>query len=115
MEIGGFSDSDGELRLVVPFPAWEDFLTLALEEIRHCGAASKHVTRRMCALLSDLLEVAPLDRHPGLLRERARLEAAIARSFSDGEEMMLASVEDRQGIGAPRKRHTRVETVQRGG
>ena len=98
----------------MPFPAWEDFLTLALEEIRHCGATSKHVLRRLCALLSDLLEVAPPDRHAALLREQARLETVIARSFSDPDEMMLASVEDRQGIGAPRKRYTRVETAQRG-
>ena len=88
-------------------------------------ARERHVSRgkllprdRVDGLLdpgSPFLEVAPLDLHPGLLRERASLDAVIARSFSDGEERMLASVEDRQGIGAPRKRNTRVDTIQRGG
>jgi hypothetical protein len=100
--------------VVVPFPAWEDFLTLAFEEIRHFGGGSKHGTRRLRALLSDLLEAAPPERRRALRREQERLDNVIARSFSDPDELMLASVEDRQGIGAPRKRHTRCETAQSG-
>jgi uncharacterized membrane protein len=102
LEIGHFCDSHGDLRLVVPFPAWEDFLTLALEEIRHYGASSKQVMRRMGALLSDLIEALPPERRKALRREQDRLRAVITRSFTD-DEVMLACVEDRQGIGAPRK------------
>jgi uncharacterized membrane protein len=111
LEIGEFRNADGELRLIVPFPEWEDFLTLALEEIRHYGAGSKHVMRRMRALLSDLMEAAPPERGLTLRRQQERLEKVIASSFSDPDELMLASVEDRQGIGAPRKRHARFERV----
>ena len=40
LEIGEFRDRDGQLRLVVPSPTWEDFLRLAFDEIRYCGARS---------------------------------------------------------------------------
>ncbi len=111
LEIGACRNADGDLRLVVPFPAWEDFLMLALEEIRHYGAGSRHVMRRMHALLSDLIEVAPAERCPALRREQERLEATTARSFSDREETLLAGIEDRQGIGSPRRRHARAEAA----
>src|SRR6185503_14996696 len=45
LETGSFTDPDYTLRLVVPFPTWEDLLTLALEEIRHYGASSVQVMR----------------------------------------------------------------------
>jgi len=32
---------------VVPHPTWEDFLRLAFDEIRFCGATSVQVMRRM--------------------------------------------------------------------
>lgn len=103
LEIGGFRDGTGNLRLVVPLPAWEDFLTLAVEEIRHYGASSKHVMRRMQALFSELTDAVPPERRAALRREQERLEGVIARSFSDADEMLLARVADRQGIGAPTK------------
>jgi uncharacterized membrane protein len=103
LEIGAFCDDDGDLRLVLSVPAWEDFVTLALEEIRSYGASSEQVMRRMGALLSDLLHVLPEERHDALRRQKDRLRAAIARSFADDESVMLASVEDRQGLGAPRR------------
>ena len=109
LEIGSFRDSEGTLRLTVPFPEWEDFLMLALEEIRHYGAESKHVMRRMGALLSDLIASVPPERRPALEREHTRLEAVIARSFADHDEVLLAAVEDRQGIGSPRKHRAGVE------
>jgi uncharacterized membrane protein len=113
LEIGAFRDGAGSLRLAVPFPDWEDFLMLALEEIRHYGAQSKHVMRRMTALLADLLDGVPAERRRAVRREQERLETVIARSFPDHDEMALAGVEDRQGIGSPRRRH-RVGAAHRG-
>ena len=40
LDIGAFCDRGGNLRLFLPFPAWEDFLRLAFEEIRAYGANS---------------------------------------------------------------------------
>jgi uncharacterized membrane protein len=104
LEAGAYRDQDGALRLVVPYPSWDDFLTLAFDEIRHCGAGSLQVMRRMKALAADLIATLPTERHPSLLRHQRRLDATIASSFQDVEDQMAASVEDRQGLGTPRKR-----------
>jgi uncharacterized membrane protein len=102
LELGTVCDSEGILRLVVPHPTWEDFLRLAFEEIRFCGATSVQVMRRMRAMISDLIAALPQERHPALEHHRERLNATIARSFSDEEEKLEASAEDRQGLGVPR-------------
>ena len=59
LDIGKYRDDHGTLHLVVPFPTWDDFLRLALDEIRYCGASSVQVMRRMNALINNLLQVSP--------------------------------------------------------
>ena len=99
LEMGRFPDPQGELRLVVPFPTWEDFLRLALDEIRYYGRDSVQVMRRMKALVKSLLEVLPAERHPALLHWDERLQGSIARTFEDVHDKRDASVADRQGLG----------------
>jgi uncharacterized membrane protein len=99
LEIGAFTDRAGTLRLLAPLPSWDDFLLLALDEIRAYGADSVQVMRRMKALIKNLTEVLPADRHPSLRHWEARLKGSIARSFEDAEEKRDASVADRQGLG----------------
>ena len=99
LDIGAYDDDAGRLRLVVPFPAWDDFLLLALDEIRACGAGSVQVMRRMKALIKNLTEVLPPERHDALRRWEQRLQSTIARSFADIQEKKDASVADRQGLG----------------
>jgi uncharacterized membrane protein len=103
LEIGGFRDSDGKLRLVVPFPAWDDLLRLAFDEVCSYGANSVQVMRRMNALIGDLIPAVPENRRPAIRYWDVRLKALIARSFADGEERMEASKEDRQGLGISRE------------
>ena len=103
LEIGVFRGRDGEVRLVVPFPVWEDFLCLAFDEIRFYGATSIQVMRRMNALIADLISLLPEKRHAALRGWEARLQATIERSFADAEEKAEASMEDRQGLGIPRR------------
>jgi len=103
LEIGAICDRTGTLRLVTPYPSWEDFLTLAFDEIRLYGSGSIQVMRRMKALASDLIDFLPPERHKPLVRQQKRLDATIARSFETAEEKREASVEDRQGLGVPRK------------
>jgi len=62
LEIGEFRDSTVHLRLLVPCPGWEDFLRLAFDEIRYCGARSVQVMRRMESLVSDLSSHLPEER-----------------------------------------------------
>jgi uncharacterized membrane protein len=108
LEIGEFRDTEGQLRLVVPLPTWEDYLRLAFDEIRYCGARSVQVMRRMKALVNDLSSRLPEDRSPALRHWEERLQTTIARSFEDAEEKQEASVEDRQGLGVPRREAAKV-------
>jgi uncharacterized membrane protein len=107
LEIGEFRDRDGQLRLIVPYPSWEDFLRLAFDEIASYGARSVQVMRRMTALVNDLTSRLPQDRHAALHHWGKRLQSTIARSFEGIEEKEEASVEDRQGLGIPRKRQAK--------
>jgi uncharacterized membrane protein len=103
LEVGAVRDTSGTLRLVVPVPSWEDFIILAFDEIRLYGAKSVQVMRRMKALASDLIAALPKERHAPLRHYQGRLDATIARSFEDAEEKRDASIEDRQGLGLPRR------------
>ncbi len=104
LEIGAYRDDAQRLRLVIQFPAWADFLTLGLEEIRLCGATSIQVMRRMEAMIADLMATLPPERQAALRYCQQRLDATIARSFADDADRREASIEDRQGLGAPRER-----------
>ncbi len=110
LEIGRYRDGDGKLRLVVPFPTWDDLLRLAFDEICFYGATSVQVMRRMNALVADLSRAVPKERRPALEFWDGRLKAIIARSFVDSEERLEASKQDRQGLGAPRQ-HSPVDVV----
>ena len=101
LDVGGIRDAQGALRVVVPYPTWNDLLLLALDEIRSCGASSLQVMRRMNALIANLTEVLPAERHPALRHVAKRLKGTVARSFADLEEQQDASVADRQGLGIP--------------
>ena len=72
---GAHLDEDGELRLYVPSACWDDHVALALDEIRHWGAGSLQVQRRLRTLLLDLLEVAPPGRRRALARQLELLDA----------------------------------------
>ena len=104
LEIGVLRDGGGALRLVVSYPAWEDFLALAFDEIRYCGAKSVQVMRRMKAFAADLISALPPERQAALRHHQERLDATIAAAFPDAAEKDDASIEDRQGLGIPRRR-----------
>ncbi|MGA3315306.1 MAG: DUF2254 domain-containing protein [Candidatus Korobacteraceae bacterium] len=103
LEIGKYRDGDDALRLVVPFPTWDDLVRLAFDEICYYGATSAQVMRRMNALVADLTRAVPEERRATLEHWNGRLKTTIARSFADGEERLDASTEDRQGFGVPRQ------------
>ena len=103
VEIGTYPDRQGQLRLVVPFPTWEDFLCLAFDEICRYGATSVQVMRRMNALISDLESAVPLERREGLKRWKLNLAASIKKHFDDPDDQQRASTADRQGLGTSRR------------
>jgi len=98
----GVRDASGRLRVVVPVPGWEDFLVLAFDEIRFCGANSIQVMRRMRALILDLMEHVPPSRQAALRRYLERVDNGIRRAFEDGDDRRDALAEDRQGLGLSR-------------
>jgi uncharacterized membrane protein len=102
LEIGAYPDDSGRIRLIIPFPSWDDFLRLSFEEILSYGARSVQVMRRMKALIADLLTVVAPERRAGLQYWQGRLQTSITRSFEDAEEKLSASGEDRQGLGVTR-------------
>jgi uncharacterized membrane protein len=103
VEIGTYRDPQGQLRLVIPFPTWDDFLCLAFDEICRYGATSVQVMRRMNALISDLESAVPLERREGLKRWKLNLAASIKKHFDDPDDQQRASTADRQGLGISRR------------
>jgi uncharacterized membrane protein len=104
LSAGRVRDGRGSLRLVFPVPTWEDFLVLAFDEIRYCGANSIQVMRRLRALLQDLKEHVPPERRPALQRYLTRVDNGIRRTFEDADDRKDALEEDRQGLGLSRER-----------
>jgi uncharacterized membrane protein len=102
LDAGRVEDGRGSLRLVLPTPKWEDFLVLAFDEIRYCGATSIQVMRRMRALLRDLREHVPPGRRPALDRYLERVDNGIRRTFDDVDDRNDALEPDRQGLGLSR-------------
>jgi uncharacterized membrane protein len=96
---GSVADGRGRLRLVYPTPQWEDFVALAVSEIRHFGANSIQVARRLRAMLEHLAGALPEPRVPPLREELAMLEGAIERAFPEAKDRERAQIGDLQGIG----------------
>ncbi len=97
-------DESGAVRLVFPTPTWEDYLTLAFDEIRHFGSSSVQVMRRMKAALVGLAEALPSqERVEAVRRYLEHLDRVIGASPFDVEDKRMARQEDRQGIGLSRQ------------
>ncbi len=92
-------DRSGAVRLAYRTPDWEDFVCLAVTEIRHFGGPSIQVARRLRAMLENLTEVLPPERTALLHRELALLHRSAGRFFSELEDQALADVSDLQGVG----------------
>ena len=92
----------GTLRLVCPAPTWDDFVSLAIDEIRFYGANSFQVMRRLRALLADLEPVVPPERKAAVQLAKLRTEESVIRTFAEARDLEEAQQMDRQGIGLSR-------------
>lgn len=99
LETGCVPDAAGRLRLVYRTPDWEDFVYLAVTEIRQFGAESIQVVRRLKAMLEDLIRRLPEPRSQLLRRELERLHKSADRFFIDAEDRAFADISDLQGVG----------------
>jgi uncharacterized membrane protein len=94
-------DDGGRVRVVIPTLDWDDFLTLAVTEIRQYGASSIQVLRRLRAMLEDLRDSVLPEHRRAIDAELGRLDATVHRSFGGTEDLEAAGTADRQGIGSP--------------
>jgi uncharacterized membrane protein len=99
LDDGQVRDARGALRLVYRTPDWEDFVLLAVTEIRQFGATSIQVARRLRAMLESLIETLPAERTALLRRELTLLQRTVERAFSDPEDRARANTGDFQGVG----------------
>jgi uncharacterized membrane protein len=105
LDAGCVRDDQGHLRLVFPTPTWEDYLTLAFDEIRQYGASSVQVMRRLRSALVGLADsVTEAERKDVIQRYLSHLNLVVEQSVLDAEDQVMALQEDRQGLGLSRQR-----------
>jgi uncharacterized membrane protein len=105
LDTGTVRDATGRLRLVYRTPDWEDFVYLAVTEIRHFGCDSIQIARRLRAMLENLIQTLPETRARLLREEITLLERSTARSFAEPEDRALAEISDVQGVGGRREKN----------
>ena len=93
-------DAAGRVRLVYRTPAWEDFVRLAVTEIRHFGGQSIQIARRLRAMLENLIQTLPETRAPLLRDELDLLDRSAERFFPEPEDRAMAGISDSQGVGS---------------
>ncbi len=104
LDAGRAADGDGALRLIFPTPTWEDYLTLAFDEIRHLGSSPVQVMRRMRSALVGLADsLLSQKRAEAARRYLEHLDRVVEASSFDVEDRRMARQEDRQGIGLSRQ------------
>ena len=100
---GLLHDPSGRVVVRYPAPTWDTFLALAVDEILLYGGGSLQVTRRLRAMLEDLLADTDQARWPAISAKLSALQRATRRAFPDKAEEREAAEPDRQGIGSPRR------------
>ncbi len=100
----GFAkDAAGTIRLVFPFCSWEDFVVLAVTEIRHYGGLNPQVTRRLQAMYGYLLNVLPEPRKAAIRREVLLLRQTVEQCYPNQQDREIAATADLQGFGPSRR------------
>ena len=92
-------DGSGEVRLVFRTPDWDDFVQLSCREIRLYGVENYQVSRRMRAMIENLVQVLPSTRSAALLTELTLLDRSLDRLNMQPDDLALARIPDFQGLG----------------
>lgn len=82
---GILADGDGVIRLEVPAWTWDDYVALALDEIRHWGAGSLQLSRQLGLLIDDLLTVVDEARAGPLRAQRRLLNRRVSEDLPEAE------------------------------
>jgi len=102
LDTGRVYDGAGKLRLKYRTPDWEDFVLLAITEIRQYGRESIQIVRRMRALLQNLIETVPPQRAVLLRAELETISRGVEVDFRDAEDRVRAGAGDSLGVGGGR-------------
>jgi len=92
-------DADGRLRVIFRTPGWDDFVHLACCEIRFYGASNVQIARRLRAMLFNLGNTLPAERHAALRQELELLDAMLEKLYLLPADLALARIADSQGLG----------------
>ncbi|HMG33749.1 MAG TPA: DUF2254 domain-containing protein [Blastocatellia bacterium] len=103
LDEGVIRDEHGRIVFMYRTPDWEDFVKLAVTELRQFGGSSIQIVRRLRAMLENLIETLPQERTVPLRPELALLDRTAER-FVDPEDRELAAVGDSQGLGGTGQR-----------
>ena len=98
-EEGQVRDAQGSVRLLYRLPDGDDFISLAVTEVRQFGGTSIQVARRLRALLQDLIRTLPEGRAAVLRLELNLLDRSAQRFFVEAEDQAMADVSDFRGVG----------------
>jgi uncharacterized membrane protein len=105
-------DTAGIPRVVLPSPGWEDYISVALDEIRLYRTGAMQVTRRLISLLQRLIAELPEPRRAAAADRLDRLHRSIQQAYPDPGDQAQASIPDPQGLGMSAREP--VTTAQRG-
>jgi uncharacterized membrane protein len=82
---GEHRDRAGAIRLVEPTPTWDDYLELALTEIRVYGVGSPFVVGEMRRILDELRDLAPSARRPAVDHQLDLIEQSVSTDSGTSE------------------------------
>ena len=99
LSTGTLCDESGQVRVIIRTPGWQDYVLLAVSEIRHYGANSIQVMRRLRGMLEYLIATLPPVRAHCLRQQLDLLNDSVERSFFDPLDRVNAGVADSQGLG----------------
>lgn len=88
----GFADERGTLRVEVPFPGFDELVTLSFDQIRHYGSTTPAVVIHLAHALHTLRDALPAERHRAL--------DAQARVLSESAERIEHEADRRRAIAA---------------
>jgi len=99
LSTGTLCDADGQVRLIYRTPDWQDFVLLAVSEIRQYGANSIQIMRRLRSMLEYLIAKLPAPRTQCLREQLDLLRVSVEKTFIDPRDRVEAEIADAQGLG----------------
>jgi uncharacterized membrane protein len=102
LSTGTLRDDKGQVRVIYRTPDWQDYVLLAVSEIRHYGANSIQIMRRLRSMLEYLMANLPPERAVYLQQQLDLIRGSVEKTFADPRDRVNAGIADSQGLGGAR-------------